>query len=59
MTAASLTNAGTNLNATPRGLYTFLNGALGVPFLTIMALGTSKTKSINVYVGGALEIKSP
>jgi prepilin-type N-terminal cleavage/methylation domain-containing protein len=59
MTAASLANAGTNLNATPRGLYSFLNGALGVPFLTIMALGTSKTKSINVYVGGALDIKSP
>ena len=59
LTNESYNNALTNLNATPRGLFNFLNGKSGEPFVTIMAMGTSNVKLVNVYVGGAVEIKNP
>ncbi|MFH1018973.1 MAG: type II secretion system protein [Pseudomonadota bacterium] len=58
LTSDSAANASTNLNATPRGLFTFLNGAQGLPYVSITALGVSKIKNINVAVGGAVEIKT-
>jgi Tfp pilus assembly protein FimT len=57
--AGTLQNAGSNLQSSPRGLFTFLNNAQGEPFVTIKAFGTSKTKSLYVYVGGAIELKTP
>jgi prepilin-type N-terminal cleavage/methylation domain-containing protein len=59
LTSSTFTNAGTNLQAAPRGLFTFLNGATGTPYVTVSGLGAATTKSIYVYVGGALEFKVP
>jgi Tfp pilus assembly protein FimT len=59
LTNASYTNAGSNVEATPRGLFTFNNNASGRPYVVVTGTGTSKTKTVNVEVGGALEITSP
>jgi Tfp pilus assembly protein FimT len=59
LTSATFANAASNLQASPRGLFTFLNSATGAPFVTVTGLGATKTKSIYVYVGGALELKIP
>lgn len=45
----------TGLEATSRGLFN-LNSLSGVPFYTIESLGVSGTKSINIDVGGAIEM---
>lgn len=55
----SLSNAGANLESTARGLFQFQNGSTGSPYITIETLGVSKTKSIYVYTGGAIELKTP
>ena len=59
LTSATFVNAGSNLSATPRGLFTFANSATGTPYVTVTGLGAPKTKSINVFVGGALELTIP
>jgi prepilin-type N-terminal cleavage/methylation domain-containing protein len=59
LTSATFTNAGLNLQASPRGLFTFLNGATGSPYVTVTGLGATKTKSLYVFVGGAIEVKTP
>ena len=46
---------GTNPEATPRGLFT----ASGSPYVTVTGLGATKTKSIYISVGGAIDIKIP
>ena len=56
LTSTTFANAGSNLEATPRGLFE-LNGADGDPFVTFEGLGYSRTKSINVDVGGAISIE--
>ncbi len=56
LTSTTYTNAGTNLWATPRGLYSFQGSSSGAPYVTITTLGAGKTKSINVDVGGAVDI---
>jgi prepilin-type N-terminal cleavage/methylation domain-containing protein len=57
--SGSLANAGSNLEATPRGTYQFQNGKTGTPYLTIEGVGVSRTKSFYVYTGGAIEIRTP
>ena len=59
LTNTSQANASTNIEATPRGLYSFNNSATGTPYVVISGTGTSKTKSINLYVGGAIELQTP
>jgi len=59
LTSATFANAGLNLWATPRGLYTFNNGAIGTPFVTVTGIGVTQTRSLNVYVGGAIEKVTP
>lgn len=55
---ASFSNAGSNLVATPRGLFEF-NGANGRPYVTVTGLGATKTKSVWVEAGGAIALKIP
>jgi type II secretory pathway pseudopilin PulG len=57
--SGSLVNAGSNLEATSRGIFQFQNGKTGTPYITIEGLGVSRTKSFYVYTGGAIEIKTP
>ena len=59
LTSASLTNAAANLYATPRGLFSFQGSATGIPYVTITGLGITQTKSLNVYIGGAIEKVTP
>jgi Tfp pilus assembly protein FimT len=59
LTSATFANAGSNLSATPRGLFSFANSATGSPYVTVTGLGAPKTKSINVFVGGAIELTIP
>jgi prepilin-type N-terminal cleavage/methylation domain-containing protein len=59
LTSTAFTNAGSNLAATPRGLFTFASGATGNPYVTIAGFGTSRTKSVNVFLGGALDVQTP
>jgi prepilin-type N-terminal cleavage/methylation domain-containing protein len=59
LTSSSYQNALSNLEATPRGLFQFNSGAIGAPFVVVTGLGTSKTKSINVHVGGEIELRTP
>ena len=53
------TTASTNVEATPRGLFTLNNGITGQPYVTVGGMGTSKLKSIWVHVGGAIEFRTP
>ncbi|MFH1263025.1 MAG: prepilin-type N-terminal cleavage/methylation domain-containing protein [Pseudomonadota bacterium] len=55
----SFSNAGSNLEATARGIYQFQNGKTGSPYLTIEGVGVARTKSFYVYTGGAIEIRTP
>ena len=59
ITSASLTNAGSNLEASARGLYGFVGAASGSPYVTISGVGVSQTRSIHVYIGGAIEKQTP
>lgn len=54
----SLANAGSNLEATGRGLFQFQNNATGTPYISIESRGASQTKSLYVYTGGAVEIRT-
>ena len=56
LTTTTFANAGSNLQATPRGLFQLVAGAVGTPYVTVETLGYDKTKSIKVDIGGALEI---
>ncbi|MCB0327055.1 MAG: prepilin-type N-terminal cleavage/methylation domain-containing protein [Bdellovibrionales bacterium] len=55
LTDESLVNVGSNLVATPRGIFEFQNGADGDPFLILE--GNSKNISISVDSGGTVEKK--
>ncbi len=57
--AGTIGNAGANLSAVPRGLFILAGTSVGTPYVMISALGTSKTKSIYVDVGGSVEIRTP
>ena len=53
---SALTNAGSNLTATPRGIYQFSGtSTINNPYVTVTSLGATRTKSINVDVGGAID----
>jgi len=56
--SGSLTNAGSNLESTSRGIFQFQNGATGSPYVSIETQGVTQTKSIYVYTGGAIEIQT-
>ncbi len=56
--SGSLTNAGSNLEATSRGIFQFQGGATGSPYVSLESRGVSQTKSIYVYTGGAIEIRT-
>ncbi|MCB0308047.1 MAG: type II secretion system protein [Bdellovibrionales bacterium] len=56
--AGALDNAGGNLESTARGLFQFQNGASGTPYVSLEAKGSTQTKSIYVYTGGAIEIRT-
>jgi prepilin-type N-terminal cleavage/methylation domain-containing protein len=58
LTDASYSNAMSNLVATPRGLYDLQGGATGEPYATVRSTKSTKMKSLNVAVGGAIEIKN-
>jgi type II secretory pathway pseudopilin PulG len=58
LTQDTFTNAGVNLRATSRGLFDFLPGATGDPYVTVTGLGATQNKSLNVDVGGAIEVKN-
>ncbi|MEZ4705474.1 MAG: hypothetical protein R3A11_09855 [Bdellovibrionota bacterium] len=55
LTDESLTNVGSNLVATPRGIFEFQNGADGDPFMILES--STKNVSISVDTGGAIEKK--
>lgn len=59
LTASTFTNAAANLSAVPRGLYVLTPPCVGTPYVTIGAFGTSKTRSIYVDVGGAIDLRTP
>jgi type II secretory pathway pseudopilin PulG len=57
--SGSFANAGSNLEATSRGIFQFQNGKTGTPYITIEGRGVTRTKSFYVYTGGAVEIRTP
>lgn len=59
LTDSSFTNAGSNLQATPRGLFVFGGTTIGTPYITVNGLGATTTKSLHVYVGGAIDKQTP
>jgi Tfp pilus assembly protein FimT len=54
----SLNNGTWEIEATPRGLFQMEGGtqAISEPYVTVTALGASRTKSLTVAVGGAISI---
>jgi Tfp pilus assembly protein FimT len=58
LTADALTNAADNLEATPNGLFVFQDSMVGEPYITVGATGESKTKAIEIFVGGAVSLEN-
>jgi len=54
--AGSFENAASNLEASSRGVYVFQNSGNGSPYVSIEATGETKTKSLHISVGGAVEV---